>query len=109
VGFLFRIQGELYHKIVNMLLFAFFMPILFHILMFQQNSIKACRNLHMNVAIAYRENGVLSKREQASFRIFHPNHVPHIDVPAEFNQGMSESAHERRNRLQRERHAKQRE
>jgi hypothetical protein len=29
------------------------------------------------------------------------NHVPHIDVPIEFNQGMSESAHERRNRLQR--------
>jgi hypothetical protein len=37
------------------------------------------------------------------------NHVPHIDVPAEFNQSMSESAHERRNHLQRERCAKQRE
>jgi hypothetical protein len=37
------------------------------------------------------------------------NHVPHIDVPAEFNQGMSESAHECRNRLQRERRAKQHE
>jgi predicted KAP-like P-loop ATPase len=37
------------------------------------------------------------------------NHVPHIDVQVEFNQGMSEFAHERRNRLLRERHAKQRE
>jgi hypothetical protein len=37
------------------------------------------------------------------------NHVPHIDVLAEFNQGMSESAHEHRNRLQRERRAKQHE
>jgi len=37
------------------------------------------------------------------------NHVPHIDVPAEFNQGTLESARERRNRLKRERHAKQRE
>ncbi len=27
------------------------------------------------------------------------NHVPHIDVPAEFNQGTSESAHECRNCL----------
>jgi hypothetical protein len=27
------------------------------------------------------------------------NPVPHIDVPVEFNQGMSESVHERRNRL----------
>jgi len=27
------------------------------------------------------------------------NHVPHINVLVEFNQGMSESAHERRNRL----------
>jgi hypothetical protein len=35
------------------------------------------------------------------------NHVPHIDVLAEFNQGTSESAHERRNRLQRERRVKQ--
>jgi hypothetical protein len=40
---------------------------------------------------------------------FLENHVPHIDVLAEFNQGTSESAHERRNRLQRERHVKQRE
>ncbi len=31
------------------------------------------------------------------------NPVPHIDVPTEFNQGMSESAHERRNHLQRKR------
>jgi hypothetical protein len=37
------------------------------------------------------------------------NHVPHIDVPIEFNQGTSESARECHNRLQRERHAKQRE
>jgi hypothetical protein len=27
------------------------------------------------------------------------NFVPHINVPAKFNQGMSESAHERHNRL----------
>jgi len=37
------------------------------------------------------------------------NHVPHIDVSAKFNQGTLESAHERRNRLQRERLVKQRE
>jgi hypothetical protein len=37
------------------------------------------------------------------------NHVPHIDVPTEFNQGTSESTRERHNRLKRERHAKQRE
>jgi hypothetical protein len=30
------------------------------------------------------------------------NHVPQIDVPAEFNQGMLEFAHERCNCLQRE-------
>jgi hypothetical protein len=35
--------------------------------------------------------------------------IPHIDVPAEFNQGTSESTHERRNRLQREWCGKQRE
>jgi hypothetical protein len=35
------------------------------------------------------------------------NHVPHIDVLAEFNQGTSKFAHERRNRLQGERLAKQ--
>jgi hypothetical protein len=35
------------------------------------------------------------------------NLVPHIDVLAEFNQGMLESVHECRNRLQRERCAKQ--
>ncbi len=35
------------------------------------------------------------------------NLVPHIDVLAEFNQGTLESANERRNRLQRERCAKQ--
>jgi hypothetical protein len=33
------------------------------------------------------------------------NHVPHIDVPIEFNQGTLESAHERRNRLQKKRRA----
>jgi hypothetical protein len=37
------------------------------------------------------------------------NHVPHINVPIEFNQGTSESVRERHNRLKRERHAKQRE
>jgi hypothetical protein len=36
------------------------------------------------------------------------NHVPHIDVLVEFNQDTSESAHERRNRLQRERRARRR-
>jgi hypothetical protein len=35
------------------------------------------------------------------------NIVPHIDVPAKFNQDTSESAHERRNRLQREQRATQ--
>jgi hypothetical protein len=30
---------------------------------------------------------------------FLENLIPHIDVPVEFNQGMSESAHECRNRL----------
>ncbi len=34
--------------------------ILFHILMFQQNSIKTRQNLHMNIAGAYRENSVPS-------------------------------------------------
>jgi hypothetical protein len=34
------------------------------------------------------------------------NHVPHIDVPTEFNQGTSESARGCHNRLKRERHAK---
>jgi hypothetical protein len=37
------------------------------------------------------------------------NPVPHIDVPVEFNQGTSESAHERRNRLQKKQRGKQRE
>jgi len=36
------------------------------------------------------------------------NPIPHIDVPIEFNQNTSESAHERRNRLQKERRARQR-
>jgi hypothetical protein len=40
---------------------------------------------------------------------FLENLVPHIDVLAEFNQGTLESAHERRNRLQREQRAKQHE
>ncbi len=35
------------------------------------------------------------------------NPVPHIDVPAEFNQDTSESTHERRSHLQRKRRAKQ--
>ncbi len=35
------------------------------------------------------------------------NHVPHVDVPTKFNQGTSESACGRHNRLKRERHAKQ--
>jgi hypothetical protein len=34
---------------------------------------------------------------------------PHIDVPTEFNQGTLESAHERRNRVQRKRRAQQHE
>jgi hypothetical protein len=40
---------------------------------------------------------------------FLENLVPHIDVPAEFNQGTSKYAHECRNRLQREWQVKQRE
>jgi hypothetical protein len=35
------------------------------------------------------------------------NHVPHINAPAEFNQDTSEFAHERRNCLQSELHARQ--
>ncbi len=35
------------------------------------------------------------------------NHVPHINNLAKFNQDTLESAHERRNRLQRERRAMQ--
>ncbi len=34
--------------------------IMFHILMLQQNSIKTRRNLHMNITIAYKENGMPS-------------------------------------------------
>ncbi len=37
------------------------------------------------------------------------NHVSHIDVLVEFNQGTLEPAHERRNRLQKKRRVKQRE
>jgi len=36
------------------------------------------------------------------------NPIPHINVLAKFNQNTSESTHERRNRLQRERRARQR-
>ncbi len=36
------------------------------------------------------------------------NHVPHIDVSTEFNQDMSKSARERRNRLLKKQHAMQR-
>ncbi len=39
---------------------------------------------------------------------FLENHVPHINVLAEFNQDTSEFAHECRNHLQRERRARQR-
>jgi hypothetical protein len=38
---------------------------------------------------------------------FLENLVPHIDVPVEFNQDTSESAHERHSRLQRKQRAKQ--
>ncbi len=41
--------------------------------MFQQNSIKACQNLHMNVAIAYRENDVLSNVNSLLFAMTHYN------------------------------------
>jgi hypothetical protein len=37
---------------------------------------------------------------------FLENHVPHINVPTKFNQNMSKSTHERRNRLQRKRHVR---
>jgi len=47
--------------------------ILFHILMFQQNSIKARQNLHMNVAIAYRKNDVLSNVNNLLFAMTHYN------------------------------------
>jgi hypothetical protein len=36
------------------------------------------------------------------------NHVPHINAPAKFHQDTLESTHERRNCLQKERHAMQR-
>jgi len=50
-----------------------FWKILFHILMFQLNLIKARQNLHMNVGIAYRENGVLSNLNNLLFSMTHYN------------------------------------
>jgi hypothetical protein len=47
--------------------------ILFHILMFQQNSIKARQNLHMNIVIAYRKNGMLSNVNNLLFAMTHYN------------------------------------
>jgi len=47
--------------------------ILFHILMFQQNLIKARQNLHMNIAIAYRKNDVLSNVNNLLFAMTHYN------------------------------------
>jgi hypothetical protein len=41
--------------------------------MFQQNSIKARQNLHMNVVIAYRENGVLINMNNLLFAMTHYN------------------------------------
>jgi len=43
-----------------------FWKILFHILMFQQNSIKTRQNPHMNVAITYRENDMPSNVQSRS-------------------------------------------
>jgi len=47
------------------------LEIMFHILMFQQNSIKTRQNLHMNVTVAYRENDVPSNVQS---RPSHPKH-----------------------------------
>ncbi len=47
--------------------------IMFHILMFQQNSIEACQNLHMNIAITYIENDVLSNVNNLLFAMTHYN------------------------------------
>jgi len=44
---------------VGVLKFLALWKIMFHILMFQQNSIKTRKNLHVNIVIAYRENDVL--------------------------------------------------
>jgi len=41
--------------------------------MFQQNSIKARQNLHMNVAITYRENALLSNMNNLLFAMTHYN------------------------------------
>ncbi len=48
---------------------------MFHILMLQEDSIKARHNLHMNVAIAYRENGVLSNVNNLLFAMTHYNYL----------------------------------
>jgi len=48
-----------------------FWKISFHILMFQHNSIKTHQNLHVNVAIAYRENNVLGNI------LNQPDHMKH--------------------------------
>jgi hypothetical protein len=47
--------------------------ILFHILMFQHNSIKIRQNLRMNSAIAYRDNDVLSNVNNLFFTMTHYN------------------------------------
>jgi len=41
--------------------------------MFQQNSIKVRQNLHMNVAITYKENSVLSNVNNLLFVMTHYN------------------------------------
>jgi hypothetical protein len=41
--------------------------------MFQQNSIKARQNLHMNITIAYRENSVFSNVNNLFFAMTHYN------------------------------------
>jgi hypothetical protein len=56
---------------------------------------------------AFRQHLEAQRNEEQIDSLENP--IPHIDVPAKFNQGTSEAAHERRNHLQRERRAKQRE
>jgi hypothetical protein len=46
-----------------------------------------------HTALAQKSAGKLSQTDSLE------NPIPHIDVPTKFNQGTSESAHERRNRL----------
>ncbi len=41
--------------------------------MLQQNSIKARQNVHMNVAIAYKENDMLSNVNSLLFAMTHYN------------------------------------